>query len=124
MINQLLSRRRLEVIVQLHEAAGQRRRRLPLRQWKQVTSLTSVPAAATPSLLRNSDSVKQAVAHPAKLRRPGGGGGQRPAAERRQGNQPGGCGRSGGGSERNCGAAGGEQLTDGGQLQKVTQLYD
>lgn len=54
MINQLLSRRRLEVIVQLHEAAGQRRRRLPLRQWKQVTPLTSVATAAMPSLLRNA----------------------------------------------------------------------
>lgn len=46
--------RRLEVIVQLHEAAGQCRRRLPLRQWKQVTSLTSALTAAMPPLLCNT----------------------------------------------------------------------
>lgn len=58
----LVSCRRLEVIVQLREAAGQRRRRLPLRQWKQVTSPTSFPTAVMQSLLPN-DSLSNRPSH-------------------------------------------------------------
>lgn len=54
--------------------------------------------------------VLQAVAHPSELRRPVRGGGQRPEAKRRQRDDQSRCGRRGGGPERNCGAAGGEEL--------------
>lgn len=50
----VVSRCRLEVIVQLHEAAGERRCCLPLRQWKQVTLLTPSLAAAMTAWLCNT----------------------------------------------------------------------